>query len=448
MIVNLPELRRQRTSSTLPSEFDPGDPRRLNPLSLEQQKKRAKDLLHDLRAHDAGAVERFRRHCPQSLSAGFEPRLSNAQLVVARENGFRKWTDLKAHADRMRIALQATREGRPSALDGACRSLHIRCGHDIMHKLAVAGFEGDFLWFADPYIEGPVPRTASLEEFVRIRAKYLEEECLEQNAFERLWASYQDLEQAREYPSVNIWLEHDSYDQLILARLLDFFSDPSKRPPRLRLITVTHFPGVERFNGIGNLPPEALRVLWSDFEDVDERQLALGRQAWRAITSPTPEALVDLAKTGTPALPAMSRALARHLRELPSSENGLSLTEQLTLRILAEKGSLNAARLFGWYTNHYEPLPFMGDSGYWAVLLGLANTEKPALKIDERGDMPREWNKHWQVELLPFGEDLLMDRADWLKTNAVERWVGGVRITSKHSTNWRFDKERGLALQR
>ncbi len=447
MIVNLAQLRRQRSSPTVPSEFDPGDPRRLNPLSLEQQRKRAKDLLRDLRAHDAGAVERFRCHCPQSLSAGSEPRLSDAQLIVARENGFRKWTDLKAHADRIRIALQATLEGRPSALDGACRTLHIRCGHDIMHKLAVAGFEGDFLWFADPYIEGPVPRTASLEEFVRLRAKYLEEECLEQNAFERLYASYQDLEQAREYPLVNIWLEHDSYDQLILAKLLDFFSDPSKRPPRLRLISVTHFPGVERFNGLGHLPPEALRVLWEDFEDVDERQLALGKRAWQAITSPTPEALVDLVKTKTPALPTMSRALARHLRELPSSENGLSLTEYLTLRILAEKGPMNAPRLFGWYTNHYEPLVFMGDSGYWAVLRGLADARNPALSIEERADMPKEWNKHWHLELLPFGEDLLRNNADWLKTNPVERWVGGVRINSRQATNWRFDNDRGVVLR-
>ena len=60
-------------------------------------------------------------------------------------------------------------------------------------------------------------------------------------------------------------------------------------------------------------------------------------------------------------------------------ENGLSLTEQLTLQILAEKGPMNAARLFGWYINHYEPLPFLGDTGYWLVLLGLANAAKPAL---------------------------------------------------------------------
>jgi hypothetical protein len=448
MIVSLAQLRPKLASPTSTPASGSSDPQRLQPLSLEQQKKRAKELLRDLRAREAGAVERFRRYGPRSVSADNGPRLNDAQLIVARENGFSKWTELKTHADRIRIAQQATREGRPSALDGACRTLHIRCGYDIMHTLAVAGFEGDFLWFADPYIQGPVPRTASLEEFVRIRANYLEKEYLERNAFDSLYASYLDLEQAREYPRVNIWLEHDSYDQLILAKLLDFFSDPSKRPPRLRFISATHFPGVERFRSIGELPPEALRVLWNDFEDVDERQLALGKRAWQAVTSPTPEALADLVNTQTPALPVLGRALARHLQELPSAQNGLSLTEQLTLQILAEKGPMNAARLFGWYTNHYEPLVFMGDSSYWTVLLGLANSGKPALKIDERADMPKDWNRHWQVELLPFGEDLLRNKVDWLKTNALERWVGGVRIDSRQAASWRFDRERSTVLQR
>ena len=446
MIVNLAALREQLTSPASKPEFERGDNRRLNPLSLEQQKKRAKELLRAARARETGAIERVRRHSPRVLSA--EPKLSDAQLVVARENGFRKWDDLKAHADHIRIAQEATREGRPSAPDGDRRTLHIRCGHDIMHKLAVAGFEGDFLWFADPYVEGPVPRTASLEEFVRIRARFIEERHGQANAYESLYSSYADIERCREYERVNIWLEHDSYDQLILAKLLDYFADAAKRPPSLRLITVTHFPGVERFIGIGQLPPEALRVLWNDFADVNEAQLRLGREAWLAITSPTPDALVDLVKTATPAVPTLGPALARHLRELPSAANGLSLTEQLTLQILADKGPMNAPRLFGWYTNHYEPLPFLGDTGYWHVLRRLTDASSPALSITERSDMPREWKKNWDVELTPFGEALLRNEADWLEANTVERWVGGIRIDSREGGNWRFDRGRGDVRRR
>src|SRR5690348_274580 len=112
------------------------------------------------------------------------------------------------------------------ALDAGLRTLHIRCGHDIMHKLAVADFGGDFLWFADPYVQGPVPRTETLKEFVRIRATFLEEHHGVHDEFEPLMESYRDLEKARDYELVNIWMEHDSYDQLVLAKLLDFFSDP------------------------------------------------------------------------------------------------------------------------------------------------------------------------------------------------------------------------------
>src|SRR5262245_5297797 len=173
MIVNLAQLRQQRLSSP-PPEFDPNDPGRRNPLSLEQQKKRAKDLLRELGSNDRSAIARIQLHAPECLSSQQGPRLHDAQQVIARENGFRKWTDLKAHIDRIQVERQATVEGRPSALDAGEHALHIRCGEDILHDLALAGFTGDFLTFPDPYVEGPTPRTQSLEEFVRIRAEYLD----------------------------------------------------------------------------------------------------------------------------------------------------------------------------------------------------------------------------------------------------------------------------------
>ena len=90
MIVNLAELRQQRLSPP-PPEFNPADPGRRNRLSLEQQKKRAKDLLHALQSNDANAIARFQRHSSESLSAGARgPRLHDAQDVIARENGFPK----------------------------------------------------------------------------------------------------------------------------------------------------------------------------------------------------------------------------------------------------------------------------------------------------------------------------------------------------------------------
>jgi hypothetical protein len=443
MIVNLADLRHHRTLPPQP-ELDPTHPRRRNPLSLEQQKKRAKDLLRALQSKDGNAIARLQRHSPESLSSGGIARLHDAQHVIACENGFRKWTDLKAHIDRIAVEQQATINGQPAALDGRDWTLHIRCGTDIIHDLALGGFSGDFLSFADPYVEGPVPRTQSLEEFVRIRADYLGQG--DREAFEEFFSSYRNLEHAREYSVVHIWMEHDSYDQLILARLLHFFSDASARPKQLRMINVTHFPGFERFVGLGQLPPQALRLLWEDFEDVTEAQFILGKQVWNAITSPSPEALMEIAKAGTPAVPTMGPALTRHIRELPSVRNGLSMAEELTLQILSNQGATTAARLFGSYMGQ-EALPFMSDTFFWKLLSRLSRSDEPALSVDGRRASSEEVNPTSKVDILPSGERLLRSERDWLKTNPPERWVGGVRINAQEKLNWRFDADRGTVCR-
>ena len=433
MLVKLAQLREQRTAQTNPVEFKPDDPRRLNHLSLEQQKKRAKELLKAVHAQDSDAVERWRQN---GLNPA-EAKLSEAQRLIAQENGFRKWEALKAHADHIRLAQQAVRDGRPSALDGGQRTLHIRCGTDLMHKLAIAGFEGDFLWFGDPYIFGPVPQTGTLEEFVRIRAKSI-------NApFEEIMTMYQQLDQAQHYQRVMIWNEYDAFDQLILAKLLAHFSEPAQRPPRLQFINVTRFPGVQIFNGIGQLPPEALRVLWHDFVDISEAELQAGKIAWAAITAATPMALADFVNAETTVLPIMRRALKRHLQELPWSSNGLSLSEHTTLRILQEKGPMNAARLFGWFQNHYDPLPGMGDAFYYKWVHGLAEADEPAIHLHRRGDKPNEWD----LELSPFGNRLLRNDADWLEPNRIQRWVGGVYVDSRGAGHWRWDAAADNVLE-
>jgi hypothetical protein len=416
MIESLAALRAQyATQSSTPAnnyDFAKDDQRKLEQLSLEQQKKRAKELLHEWRSKPSATAK--------------ASKLSDAQHTLAQQYGFRNWSEFKAHIVQTQIARDAVKSGAPSALDGDQRALHIRCGNDIQYALAVAGFNGDFLVFADPYVHGPVPETQTLQEFLRIRAAYISSDNNPpyEQVLKELTRNYKDLEMARDYDAVYLWFEHDSYDQLIMAKLLDFFSDAAARPALLKMINITHFPGVKIFNGIGQLPPAAMRVLWDMFNDVTPAQLAIGQQAWAAIRSPAPQALQALVATGTPALPTMAPALERHLRQLPSVRNGLNLTENLTLQILDEKGPMHAARLFSWYNHHYEPLTFMGDSGYWHVLEDLATAGHAAISLDKQGDKPTQW----QVALTTTGSDLLNNRADWLELNHIDRWVGGIHI--------------------
>lgn len=82
-----------------PHRFDlPANP------DLEQQRKRAKDLLKALRAGDRDALERF-AHAHPRLGASApatirqDALLADAQWVIAREYGFASWVRLKAHIE-------------------------------------------------------------------------------------------------------------------------------------------------------------------------------------------------------------------------------------------------------------------------------------------------------------------------------------------------------------
>lgn len=399
----------------LSSQFDSDDPRRLQPLMLEQLETRTKARLQE---------QNSPAEPEQPLST-----LGEAQQVIAKEHGFDSWKQLTVHIEKSEIASKAMLGGTPDALDGNERVLHIRCGTDIQNTLAVAGFNGDFLPFYDPYVHGPVPGIDSLEEFIQVRADYISSGLhpVYDEVVNDLTQQYSALERACKYDAVYLWFEHDSYDQLILAKLLDFFSEAGRCPASLRLISIDHYPGVRIFNGLGQLPPVALRVLWEEFSDVTPEQLVLGQRVWAAICSPEPDALREVIATRTPELPMMAIALERHIRQLPSEHNGLNLSENLTLRILDEKGGMNAARLFGWYTNHYEPLAFMGDTGYWQLLDELANADKPALTLDRQGEMPNQW----QVALSDTGRQLLADEVDWVELNGIDRWVGGIQLDSQ-----------------
>ena len=143
--------------------------------SLEQLKKRAKELLRAIRAADHAALERLHSHLARNAS---DATLADAQLVVARDHGFASWARLKRHIQAVERPgdfdegiwgrdtwpfLVAVYEGREDVVRGLLRAdptlaraeyaymqpLHyaVRGGHVGMTKLLVeAG--------ADPLAEG------------------------------------------------------------------------------------------------------------------------------------------------------------------------------------------------------------------------------------------------------------------------------------------------------
>jgi ankyrin repeat protein len=69
----------------------------VNGIDLDQYKTQAKELLKAARMADPQAIERIRSHHPEhdSLIASNHIRLADAQLVIARENGYKSWAKMK-----------------------------------------------------------------------------------------------------------------------------------------------------------------------------------------------------------------------------------------------------------------------------------------------------------------------------------------------------------------
>lgn len=425
-------------------------------LNLEQQKKRAKELLRGYRAGDETSQLRVTRLHPNADGLTLEAiKLADTQLVIARELGVPSWAKLKQHIAAMDHSLQQI-DSQAQAPDSDMKTLHVRCGSDLQQVLPMAGFSGDFLEYQDPVCQGPVQQLED-DTYRQARADFIAHAygCLvgqdRDSIYQGSVVSDQRLHSAADdYECVVLWFEHDTYDQLILIKILSLWAQ-TKVPTqlvKLEIVSLNHFPGGQRFIGLGQLPPEAIHLLWSSRQPVRPAQLALARQAWDALRCDSPEQLLALMHDpACAALPFLAKAIGRHLQELPAMRNGLSLTEQISLEIIQQapdSTALTCGQVFRTLLLEREPMPWLGDLMFWHILENLAKAESPLISIDRRegADWPR-----FPVALTEAGLAVLAGDCDYLSCGPLERWLGGVCIAPDRPV-WRWDDaSQTLGLQ-
>jgi methyltransferase (TIGR00027 family) len=161
------------SASSVPAEHRQSEPLRLN---LENQRKQARSLLKAARAGDARALRRFAALPPKrgdfDATAGTAVSrrwsLHHAQLVIARERGFKSWAKLKAHIDADNVWVRG-------ALVGAVnRALEADTEQPLFVDplaRALAGKKG-FAWHEElrsttwpPYAAGPAPEQSILTRY-------------------------------------------------------------------------------------------------------------------------------------------------------------------------------------------------------------------------------------------------------------------------------------------
>jgi hypothetical protein len=319
--------------------------------------------------------------------------------------------------------------------------LHITNGDIAAGILRNTGIPGEVLPWRDVLHEGPLPSGLTLEEMSNVRARFIADSSWTGSA-EDVAANFRArdaaLEQGLEHDEIILWFEADLYDQLQLVQILDWLAGQPRTPP-LSVICIGEFPGIARFDGLGQLSASQLAGLFPARQAVHAEQLKLARQAWNSITSSSPESLVDMLGEDTSALPFLAAALRRLLEHYPFVSNGLDRTENQALRAVAG-GHFSFEAIFR-ACQRMEERVFLGDLVLWTRMVVLATGPAPALSI--AGSVPGPSTLHQdmataQVTLTGPGREYLDGQADYIRNNGVDRWVGGAHLLG-HDVPWRWD---------
>jgi hypothetical protein len=314
-------------------------------------------------------------------------------------------------------------------------------GDAAVTRLQRAGLAGDFLPWRDVLHDGPVREERGLEDLSERRAAFLAEEFgLDYGELASRFVERDErVRDHYSYPRVELWFEHDLYDQLQLAQVLDFFAAEG-RIEGLYLMQADNY--------LGEMEPEALRRISAAGAPITPDQLALGHEVWGAFTSSSPFDLIGLLSKDTTALPFIRPAIERLLSEFPDPVRGLSLTEEQTLRVLADFGSAPASELFN-RVNATERARFMGDASFFRRLDRMAFAPEPLIdglpgpfRLEGDGLLPIYGQA--MVGLTTRGREVLSGYADHTLVNSPDRWIGGVHLPPAAFV--RYDRKHGSMI--
>ena len=234
-----------------------------------------------------------------------------------------------------------------------------------------------------------------------------------------------------EFETIELWFEHDLYDQLQLVQILSFFADEN-RSEGLLLVQADEF--------LGNQRPETVLRFAQRARGIAEADLDVADFIWADLAMPAPEAIAGRIEEPIAGLPFLGNALHRFLEELPAPATGLGRTETAALAGIAE-GAAGPIELFRAVIGT-EEAAFMGDLSFFRMLDDLASAATPliaGLPPPPAGDDDGRRFRSASLSLTEAGEAVLAGKADHAALNGLDRWWAGTRLLG-HDV-WRYDRD-------
>lgn len=338
-------------------------------------------------------------------------------------------------------------------------TLHLTNGDSVAAALGQSGIPGDRLAWRDLLHDGPVPPDADLAAFHRARGEFLASRgwATQSSVIAEFAARDARIASTTADDEVVLWFEPDLYDQLQLIQVLARFAGrPTGDRPALSIVPADCY--------LGPLAPDKFRPLFDARRPVGSDDLAHAEAAWTAFTGSDPASLLQVteqldrdararayAYDDVVRLPHLAAALRRQLEEYPDTEAGLSRTERQLCEILAV-ATMPLGKLFTTSQNA-ESWQWLGDWSFAWYVQRLSDCPYPLIQHPNGSRViaplrDTDGRSFWErpVELTPFGQDVIRDRADLVRANGIDRWIGGVHCSTRR--HWRWDPHRcTLTLQ-
>ena len=330
--------------------------------------------------------------------------------------------------------------------------LHIVSNESVAGSLRHSGVPGEVV--APVLAElhaGPAPAGVSGQEWLAARTRFVADLWgVDAPGMEDLLAyEEQKLQKCGGHDEAVLWFAAGLENQVQMIRIIDWIAGQDLGAGCVSLICVGEISRQRRppwpIYSLGVMDPGELAALFPSRHEVSAEEYRLARDAWVAYRAPDPTAIVALLRRDTSALPYLQGALVRHLQEYPSTRNGLRRTEHEGLALVPARPT-KLAIVVGDLLGHMRDSWF-GDTYLTWCMEGLAHGASPAVEFVGPG--PRAPGAHeWEVvgmramiRITPFGREVLAGRADWVRANGIDRWLGGVHLQGGEAA-WRWDEER------
>jgi hypothetical protein len=273
------------------------------------------------------------------------------------------------------------------------QTLNLTSGDASGDLLSAAGVEGEVFVWHDVLYDGPRkpgwPTTATLEARAQFLSEFSDGGLSEAGVFRTLEQQYDKLAGAGSYENIVLWFDACLFDQSMLAHILTCLR--LKEIEGTSLICVDAWPGIEPYNGLGQLKPEDLASLEESGQRITDAQFDFAAQVDRAFALNDPTLLTELSVRTNAPLPWVPAAAARWLQEIPDPDSGLGRLDSLTLEAIGNGFQL-PVEIFRAVAAADKPPQYWGDTTLWAKINALAERTPPLVGIEGPSARLPVWN--------------------------------------------------------